>query len=324
MLSANVALFLKRFDNTQTTLKQLSKSHALFLGEAVKVFLETFLDVHSQAYFRHSRFPPCCSGNNIPHLHPQHNRDYNRSFVGFFEEEAGDGVGDVVFYQVEVDGVLFSCLIFDSFFDDDARLLEELLALAQIDKAAADDVRRLAQAAGLGVDGGDDDKHAFLREHGAVADNHLLQVADGEAVYQPEAVGRRLLEPHNFCAFILYLDDRAVVGDDYLVLRAAARLGDVGMDAEHVVVAVHRHKVPRVYLLVDPKGFVAVGVARGVHIHGVAVDDARALPAEVVVVLMAAALAARPHRWGAPASVPFFTFAKVVILATGAQGDEFA
>ena len=84
-------------------------------------------------------------------------------------------------------------------------------------------------------------------KHRAVADDHLLYVADGEAVDQPQACGRALFEPHNFAALVLNFEYRAVVGDDDVVLGAAARLGDVGVHAQHVVVAVQRHEEARVY-----------------------------------------------------------------------------
>src|SRR3989338_2218795 len=272
----------------------------------------------------------------VVNLYSQYHRDDYRPLVCFFEEEAGDGVGDVVFDEVKVDLILAFGRIFNGLFDDNARLLQELLALAQVDEPAADDVRRFAQAAVLGVDRRDDDKHPFLREHGAVADDDLLDVADGKAVYQAQAIGRALLTPDDTGALVADFYHGAVVGDDYFVIGASAGLGDVGVHPQHVVVAVHRHKEPRIYLLVDPKGFVAVGVARGVHVHGVAVDDARALSGEVVLELLHAALVARDDRGGEHDRVALFNFdvfvrlhrnahqrGKLVALRAGREDDYF-
>ncbi len=77
------------------------------------------------------------------------------------------------------------------FLISDARFVEEFLGFAQIDEAAADDVRRLAQAAGLAVDDGEDDEDAVLGQGLAVADDHVLYVADRETVHHDD-VRRRL------------------------------------------------------------------------------------------------------------------------------------
>ena len=124
---------------------------------------------------------------SLSFLYPQYNRDDNRALVCFFEEEAGHCIGDVVFDVIKVDRLLTFGAVFDSFFNNEARLLQHLLVFSQVDKATGNDVRRFAEFACSRVNGCDNHKHALLRQHGAVADNHLLDVADSKAVYQAQA-----------------------------------------------------------------------------------------------------------------------------------------
>ena len=71
----------------------------------------------------------------VENLHPQHDRDDDRAFVGLFEEEAGDGVGDVVFDVIEVDRLHALRGFLDGLLDDDAGLREEVLRFAKVDEA---------------------------------------------------------------------------------------------------------------------------------------------------------------------------------------------
>jgi hypothetical protein len=109
--------------------------------------------------------------------HTEDDWDHNRALVGFFEEEARHGVGNIIFDVVEVDRLLVPGGVLDRFLDDNARLIEELLTLAQVHEAARDDVRALTKLAGLRVHGGDDDEHALLRQDCPVAYHNLLYVA---------------------------------------------------------------------------------------------------------------------------------------------------
>jgi len=189
-------------------------------------------------------------------------RELRSVFCWFFKEEAGYRVSDVVFNEVEVNRLLIFGAVLNRLLNNDARLLEELLALSQVDNPREIMSGDLAEFAGAWVHGRDDDKHAFSCEHRAVADHDLLDVADSKAVDKPEAVWRHLFEPDNLLAFVLDLDHCAVVRDNDLVLRATASFGDVCVHAQHIVVAVHGHKEARVDFLVDPECLVAVGMAR--------------------------------------------------------------
>ena len=95
-------------------------------------------------WVRHATLPSICyeAVRTIPTLYSQDNWDHDRALVGLLEEEAGDGVGDVVFDVVEVDRLHVVGCVLDRFLDDEARLREEVLVLAQVHEAARDDVGR--------------------------------------------------------------------------------------------------------------------------------------------------------------------------------------
>ena len=124
-------------------------------------------------------------------LHRQNDRNDHRPLGGLLQEEAADFVGDVLLYIIHIDRIHAVGRFFDGVLDEDASFVEEFLGFAQIDKAAADDVGRFAQAAGLAVDDGEDDEDAVLGQCLAVADDHVLDVADREAVHHDD-VRRRL------------------------------------------------------------------------------------------------------------------------------------
>jgi len=66
----------------------------------------------------------------VPYLHSKHNGDNNGALVGLFKQKAGDCVGYIVFDKVKVDRLLVFGSVLDGLFNNDARLLEQLLALA--------------------------------------------------------------------------------------------------------------------------------------------------------------------------------------------------
>src|SRR3989344_2261056 len=116
-------------------------------------------------------------------LNPQHHWNDNGAFGGLLEEEARDRVGDGAFDKIKVDGVGAVSTLLNGFFDDEASLTQKLLRLAQINKATRDDVGRFAQFASFQIDDGNDDEHAVLCQHLAIAHHHLLHISDGETVY---------------------------------------------------------------------------------------------------------------------------------------------
>ena len=121
------------------------------------------------------------------------------------------------------------------------------------------DLRRLPVCA---VDDGEDDEYAVLGQRLAVADDDVLDVADGEAVNHDDVRRRLFLEPDYLLALVLDLEDGTVVGNDDRFFGQIVRLaGDVAVGAEHVMVAVERHEELRMDLLVDPCRLIAVGVA---------------------------------------------------------------
>src|SRR3989344_3746931 len=191
-------------------------------------------------------------------LHAENDRDDERVLVGLLEEEAGDRVGDVVFYRVEVDWVHAGGGVLDSLLDNDARLLEEVLRFTQVDEAAGDDVRRLAQFPGARVDGRNDDEHAVFGKQFPVTDNDLLDVADREAVHHAQSGRCALFERAYLLAVIRYLDYHAVVRYDDVFLGETDLFGDFRMCAEHVMVAVDGDEEARIHFLVYPLHLIVV------------------------------------------------------------------
>ena len=59
-----------------------------------------------------------------------------------------------------------------------AGLVEQVLGLGRVHPAPGDDLGAGEDLAGLGVDGDDDDDHALLGQHLAVAQHALADVAD--------------------------------------------------------------------------------------------------------------------------------------------------
>src|SRR3989344_5029461 len=75
-------------------------------------------------------------------------RDHERLFGRLLEEEAPNLIRDPLLDLVEVNRSAGAAhLGFNQALDQEARLAQQLLRLAQVDEAAGDDVRRLAQLA---------------------------------------------------------------------------------------------------------------------------------------------------------------------------------
>ena len=95
-------------------------------------------------------------------LNPQDYRDDNRPFGGFLKQEASDVIGDIGFDVVKVDRIHTGNAVFNRFLNDQTGLLKQILGFPQIDKSARNNVRRLSELAGLGIESGDDDKHSII------------------------------------------------------------------------------------------------------------------------------------------------------------------
>ena len=226
--------------------------------------------------------------------------------------------------------------VFYRLFNNDTGLLEQVLALAQVHKAARDNIRTFAQLSCARVYGCDDNKHTLGRKHRPVAYNYFLHLSNGKAVHHPQAVWRIFLKAYDFLPLVLYLYNSSVVGNHYLVLAAPASFGYVGMHAQHVVVAVQRHKESRIYFLMYPKRLVSVGMAGRVYVHLFAVDDTRALPRKIVLQFLHGAFVARHYGRGENDSIALLYFdmlvcfnrdaherRKLVALGAGSQYKYF-
>ena len=95
-------------------------------------------------------------------LHRQNHGDHDRSLCCLLEEEAGDGVGDMVFDIVEVHLLCSAYHILDGLFGEEARVPKEVLRFTEIDKSARDDIGGFDDLSRREVERGDDDKNAVL------------------------------------------------------------------------------------------------------------------------------------------------------------------
>ena len=202
------------------------------------------------------------------------------------KEEPRDGFGEVVAGEVEVGGARIVQRGLDALSDDEARLVHQVFVVAQVDEAARDDVRGFVELARAAVDGRDDDTEAFLAERFSVAHEDVGDLRDGLA-FDDAQFRRRFDRELDDLLAVDDLDDRSVVGNDDVLRVHAHLVGEVGMDAQHVVVAVDGDEEFRFDLCVDPLGLLAVAVAGCVHVAGVVGDDVCALTRKIVFQLSA-------------------------------------
>src|SRR3989344_7952635 len=95
---------------------------------------------------------------------------------------------------------------------------------------------------------------------------------------------------------VVYLNDGTVLGDTYFVWVNAHFNREIGVYAEHVVVAVYRDEELGSDLFVYPGGFLAVTVTGCMYVARMVGDDVCALARKVVFQLLHSAFVAGNHR----------------------------
>ena len=163
------------------------------------------------------------------------------------------------------------------------RLLDDLhggLEVARrVLEAADQEVGRVGERAGVGVDDRQHGDHALLGERAAVLERGLGDPADDLAV--DVHVARRDLAGDLRLA-LDQVDDDAVVGQDDAVGVDAGADREVGVGAQVAVLAVDRHDVARLHEVVAVDELTGAGVARDVHLGVALVDDVGAPAGEAV------------------------------------------
>ena len=167
--------------------------------------------------------------------------------------------------------------------DDVARQLaaafDDVLVLAHVDEAAADDIRAGHQRAAVAVDGHDDDNQAVLAEVLAVAQDHVAHVADAKAIHQHAARGHLA---HDGQAVLAHLDDLTDLRDDDVFRPGAQRLGQLRVLPQLRILAVDGQEILRLDQRVQELDLLLAGVAGDVHLAQLAVDDVGPAAVELV------------------------------------------
>lgn len=147
-------------------------------------------------------------------------RDHDRPFHRSLQQKSRYALREVVARGIEVGGAGIAQRGFYALADDEARLVHEVLVVAQVDEAAGDDVGGFVKAAGAAIHGGHDHTKSFLTERLAIAHKHVAKLGDRMAFDHAKLI--RCLELVLTDLFAVpNLDDRAVVGDaDILGLYA--------------------------------------------------------------------------------------------------------
>ena len=169
----------------------------------------------------------------------------------------------------------------------------EAVGLVGEGHAAEDDLRRDDRAAVLLRDGRDDDEDAVRRQHAAVAQGHVLDVAHLHPVHEDEP-GLLALAPAG--AGGVDLERASVLSAEDRLRRDPHGLGQLGVQAQPLVVAVHRHHVARLREVEHQLQLLGVAVAGGVHGHVGRGDHARAEPVDAVDRLVHRSLVAGDRR----------------------------
>ena len=162
--------------------------------------------------------------------------------------------------------------------DQLAGLVHQLLALAHIHKAAADQVRPGQQLA-VGGDGGHHDDQTVLGEVAAVPQDHVAHVAHAQAVHHHRAGRHRLAGLQRVGG---QADVLADLGDVDVLGRDAQALGGHGVLFQLLVLAVHRQKELGRGEGENELLLLLAGVAGNMHVvHGF-IDDLRAQQKQAV------------------------------------------
>src|SRR3989338_642369 len=108
------------------------------------------------------------------------------AFHRALEEKAGDRFREVLAGVIEVGRARIFHRGLHGLPDDEACLVHEVLVVAQVHKAARDDVGGFVEFAGASVDGRDDDAETFLSERLSVAHEDIGEFRNGVSLDDPQ------------------------------------------------------------------------------------------------------------------------------------------
>ena len=151
----------------------------------------------------------------------------------------------------------------ESALGDAGGAIEEGRVLVAVDETAGKHLGRAHEAAGLGIDGDDDDEDAVGGEVGAVAEDVLVHIADAKAV-DIDVAGFDTAREAGF--FLVDLEDVAIGEDEGVAFGHADALGKTRVGDEVAVLAVDGDEVLGLEDALDDLELVLAGVAADVDV----------------------------------------------------------
>ena len=110
-----------------------------------------------------------------------------------------------------------------------------------------------------------------------VSDDDLLHIADRKTVYHDDVARSFFFEGDHFCTTVLYFYYHSVIWNDN-IFRAYHPLGDIAMNAKHIMITVNRDEKLRFYFFMYPCELFGISMTGRMNVGCFVMDDMCALP----------------------------------------------